>query len=61
MITVIVYFKLTDGITYKEIISKFEQTTQKWRDNQDLLRKNYLIDLEIVYELYAQRNSLERR
>ena len=46
MITVIVYFKLPDGITREEIISKFEQTAQKWRDNQDLFHKNYLIDLD---------------
>ena len=46
MITVIVYFKLPDGITREKIISKFEQTVQRWRDNQDLIRKNYLIDLD---------------
>ena len=46
MITVIVNFKLPDGIIREEIISKFEQTAQKWRDNQDLIRKNYLIDLD---------------
>ena len=46
MITVIVYFKLPDEMTREGIISKFEQTTQKWSDNQDLIRKNYLIDLD---------------
>ena len=46
MITVIVYFKLPDGITREDIIFKFEQTTQKWQDNQDLISKNYLIDLD---------------
>ena len=46
MITVIVYFKLPDRMTRDEIISKFEQNTQKWRDNQDLICKNYLIDLD---------------
>ena len=46
MITVIVYFKLPDGITREEIIIKFEKTVQKWLDNQDLIRKNYLIDLD---------------
>ena len=46
MITVIVYFKLPDGMTREKIISKFEQTAQKWSDNQDLIRKNYLIDLD---------------
>ena len=33
-------------MTREEIISKFEQTSQKWNDNQDLIRKNYLIDLD---------------
>ena len=46
MITVIVYFKLPDGMTREEIIAKFEQTTKKWSDNQDLIHKNYLIDLD---------------
>ena len=46
MITVIVYFKLPDGMTREEIISKFEKTVQKWRVNQDLIRKNYLVDLD---------------
>ena len=46
MITVIVNFKLPDGMTREEIISKYEQTVQKWRDNSDLIRMNYLIDLD---------------
>ena len=40
MITVIVNFKLPDETTRQKIIPKFEQTTQKWSDNQDLIRKN---------------------
>ena len=40
MITVIVNFVLPDRMTREEIISKFEQTTEKWSDNQDLIRKN---------------------
>ena len=46
MITVIVYFKLPDEVTRDEIITKFERTVQKWSENQDLIRKNYLIDLD---------------
>tara|TARA_B100000686_G_C16197784_1_gene669064 strand:+ start:181 stop:492 length:312 start_codon:yes stop_codon:yes gene_type:complete len=46
MITVIVYFKLPEGVTREEIIFKFERTAQKWSENQDLIRKNYLIDLD---------------
>ena len=47
MITVIVYFSLPDGMTREEINLKFEQTTLKWKDNQDLIRKNYIIDLGV--------------
>tara|TARA_B100001123_G_C14614219_1_gene751078 strand:- start:109 stop:426 length:318 start_codon:yes stop_codon:yes gene_type:complete len=46
VVTVIVNFKLPDGMIREEIISKFEQSTQKWRDNSDLISKNYLIDLD---------------
>ena len=46
MITVVVYFKLLEGMMREEIIPKFDQTAQKWSDNQDLIRKNYLIDLD---------------
>ena len=46
MITVIVNFKLPDGMSREEIILKFEQNIQKWSDNSDLIRKNYLIDYE---------------
>ena len=46
MITVIVYFKLPDELKREEIISKFERTVQKWSENQDLIRKSYIIDLD---------------
>ena len=46
MITVIVNFKLPEGITRDEIISKFELTTHKWSENQDLIRKSYLFNLD---------------
>ena len=46
MILAIVNFQLPDGMTREEVNSKFEQTTQKWNDNQDLIRKNYLVDLD---------------
>ena len=46
MITVIVYFKFSDELTREEIISKFEHNVQKWSENQDLIRKNYIIDLD---------------
>ena len=46
MITVIVYFKLPDGMMEEEVIYKFEKTVQKWRVNKDLIRLNYLVDLD---------------
>ena len=46
MITVIVNFKIPNGITRDEVIAKFEQSTSKWRDNSDLIRINYLIDID---------------
>ena len=46
MITEIVNFKLPAGMTREEIISKYEQSVPKWRNNPDLIRKNYLIDLD---------------
>ena len=46
MITEIVNFKLPAGMTREEIISKYEQTVPKWSTNPDLIRKNYLIDLD---------------
>ena len=46
MITVIVNFKIPNGIIRDEVIAKFEQSTSKWRDNSDLIRINYLIDID---------------
>ena len=46
MFTVIVYFKLSEKMTREQIIHNFELTTEKWSKNQDLIRKNYLIDLD---------------
>ena len=46
MITVIVNFKLPTGINRDEVIGKFENNTNKWRDNPDLIRKYYIIDLD---------------
>lgn len=46
MITEIVTFKLPERMTREEIISKYETTAPKWKVNPDLIRKNYLIDLD---------------
>ena len=46
MITEIVTIKLPDGTTREDVISNFEETAPTWRDNPDLIRKNYLFDAE---------------
>ena len=60
MITVIAYFKLPNGVSREEIIHEFDQTVQKWRDNQDLIRKNYLIDFDkgIAGGVYLWRKKI---
>ncbi len=42
MITEIVTFKLPDGTKREEVISNYEKTAPTWRENPDLIRKNYL-------------------
>jgi hypothetical protein len=44
MITEVVTFKLPTGMTRDQLISNYRQTAPKWRDNPDLIRKNYLYD-----------------
>jgi hypothetical protein len=46
MITEIVKFKLPEGLTREEVVAGFEATAGRWKDNPDLIRKNYLVDLE---------------
>ena len=46
MFTVIVNFKLPEGITREELISKFDQTISKWRNTPELISKSYIIDLD---------------
>ncbi len=46
MITEIVTFKLPDGTTREKVISNMEKTALTWRENPDLIRKNYLFDAE---------------
>ena len=60
MVTVIVYFRIPEGMMREEIILKFEQTSLKWRDNQDLIRKNYLIDFDkgIAGGVYLWREKI---
>ena len=44
MLTEIVMVKLPDGMTRDEVISNFEATATTWRENPDLIRKNYIFD-----------------
>jgi hypothetical protein len=44
MITEVVTFKLPTGMTGEQLISNYRQTAPKWRENPDLVRKNYLYD-----------------
>ncbi len=46
MITEIVIIQLPDGTTREEVISNFEKTAPTWRENPDLISKNYLFDAE---------------
>ena len=46
MITEIVIIKLPEGTTREETIASFEKTAPTWRENPDLIRKNYLFDAE---------------
>ena len=44
MITEIVTFKLPEGTTREEVMANYEKTAPTWRNNPDLIRKNYLFD-----------------
>jgi hypothetical protein len=46
MLTEIVTFKLPQGMTRDDIVANFEKTAPNWRANSDLIRKNYLIDID---------------
>lgn len=46
MITEIVTFRLPEGATREEVFSNYEKTVSTWRDNPDLIRKNYIFDAE---------------
>lgn len=64
MITEIVTFKLPVGISREEVVARFRASAPRWRDNPDLIRKNYLYDAATgtgggVY-LWRDRASAER-
>jgi len=44
MITELVMFDLPNGITREKVVADMRQSAPKWRENSDLIRKNYLYD-----------------
>jgi len=44
MITEIVTFKIPEDMSHDQVLDRFRKTAAKWRDNPDLVRKNYLFD-----------------
>ena len=46
MITEIVTFKIPAGTSREEVFSAYEKSVPVWRDNPDLIRKNYLFDAD---------------
>jgi hypothetical protein len=44
MITEVVTFTLPRSMTRDELVANYRQTAPKWRQNPDLIRKNYLFD-----------------
>jgi hypothetical protein len=46
MITEIVRFTIPAGMSKDEVVANFAATAAVWRDNPDLIRKTYLIDME---------------
>ena len=46
MITEIVTFSIPDGMSREEVIASFEGNAGNWKANPDLIRKNYLVDID---------------
>jgi hypothetical protein len=44
VITEIVTFQLPKEMTREQLVDNYRQTAPKWRQNPDLIRKNYLFD-----------------
>lgn len=64
MITEIVTFALPAGISREEVVESFEDTAPRWKANPDLIRKNFIVDVERgtaggVY-LWKQRADAEK-
>jgi hypothetical protein len=61
MITEIVTFNLPDGTTREDVFSTYEKTAPTWRENPDLIRKNYLFDAEkgVAGGVYLWKNRAD--
>ena len=46
MITEIVTLRLPGFLTREDILERFNASSRIWADNPDLIRKNYLLDIE---------------
>lgn len=46
MITEVVLFDLPKGMTREQVIANYRESTPRWRENPDLIRKNYLYDAQ---------------
>ena len=46
MITEIVKFSIPEDMLLEDVVAGFESTAITWRENPDLIRKNYLVDVE---------------
>ena len=62
MITVIVTFKISEGINEKILKEKFIETSTLYQDVKGLLRKNYISDIENciaggVYTFASRRDA----
>ena len=62
MITVIVTFKISEGINEKILNEKFIETSTLYQDVKGLLRKNYISDIENciaggVYTFASRRDA----
>lgn len=44
MITEIVLFKLPEGMTRDQLVANYRASAPRWRENPDLIRKNYIFD-----------------
>lgn len=44
MLMEVITFKLPDGMTEKDLVKNYKDTTAKWRGVEELVRKSYLYD-----------------